>query len=136
MSSPSIDRPSSQGRGAEGIAHVVSVPTLLGVFALLIGLTALTVAATWVNLGGWNLWIALGIATAKASLVALYFMHLRYDNRFYALVFVAALVFLALFLSLTLMDTLQYCAEHRQLEVTRRVHRPAARSMASNSSDK
>ena len=81
---------------------------LLGVFALLIGLTALTVAATWVNLGGWNLWIALGIATVKASLVALYFMHLRYDNRFYALIFVTALVFLALFLSLTLMDTLQY----------------------------
>ncbi len=65
-------------------------------------------AATWVNLGGWNLWIALGIATVKASLVALYFMHLRYDNPFYALIFVTALVFLAIFLSLTLMDTLQY----------------------------
>jgi cytochrome c oxidase subunit 4 len=110
MSSPSIDHPSSQGRGAEGMAHVMSAPTLLGVFALLIGLTALTVvaAATWVNLGGWNLRIALGIATVKASLVALYFMHLRYDNRFYALIFVTALVFFAFLLSLTLMDTLQY----------------------------
>ena len=34
-------------------------------------------------------------------------MHLRYDNPFYALIFVTALVFLAVFLSLTLMDTLQ-----------------------------
>lgn len=35
-------------------------------------------------------------------------MHLRYDNPFYAVVFVTALMFLALFLSLTLLDTLQY----------------------------
>ncbi len=92
----------------ETIAHVVPVRVLLAVFAVLLALTALTVAATWVDLGQWNLWIAIGIATVKASLVALYFMHLRYDNPFYALIFVTALVFLAVFLSLTLMDTLQY----------------------------
>jgi caa(3)-type oxidase subunit IV len=40
--------------------------------------------------------------------VALYFMHLRYDNPLYAVVFVLALMFLALLLSLTLLDTLQY----------------------------
>ncbi len=99
---------SSPGHGAETIAHVVSPSVLLTVFAVLMALTLATVAATWVNLGPWNLWIALGIATVKASLVALYFMHLRYDNPFYALIFVTALVFLALFLVLTLMDTLQY----------------------------
>jgi len=81
---------------------------LLAVFAALLVLTAATVAATWVDLGAWNLAIALGIATAKAALVALYFMHLRYDNPFYALVFVAALVFLALFLVLTLLDAVAY----------------------------
>ena len=80
----------------------------LGVFALLMVLTFITVAVSWVDLGNWNLVVALGIATVKASLVALYFMHLRYDNPFNALVFVAALVFLAVFLSLTLLDTLQY----------------------------
>ncbi|MGO8689582.1 MAG: cytochrome C oxidase subunit IV family protein [Thermoguttaceae bacterium] len=98
----------SPGHGAEGIAHVVPPSVLLTVFAVLMVLTLATVAATWVNLGSWNLWIALGIATVKASLVALYFMHLRYDNPFYALIFVTALVFLGLFLVLTLMDTLQY----------------------------
>jgi cytochrome c oxidase subunit 4 len=107
--SPSVEplSPSPAG-GAEPIAHVVPVPVLLGIFAALMVLTAATVAATWVDLGNGNLWIALGIATMKASLVALVFMHLRYDNPFYALIFVTALVFLGLFLSLTLLDTLQY----------------------------
>jgi cytochrome c oxidase subunit 4 len=40
--------------------------------------------------------------------VALYFMHLRYDHPFHGLIFVVALGFLALFMSLTLMDTQQY----------------------------
>ncbi len=85
------------------------VSVLFTVFLVLMALTAATLAAAmWVHLGPWNLSIALGIATVKASLVALYFMHLRYDNPFYALIFVTALVFLGLFLVLTLMDTLQY----------------------------
>jgi cytochrome c oxidase subunit 4 len=100
---------SSPGHGAAGIAHVVPASVLLTVFVVLMVLTAATLAAaTWVHLGPWNLWIALGIATVKASLVALYFMHLRYDNPFYALIFVTALVFLGMFLILTLLDTLQY----------------------------
>jgi len=95
----------------QGLAHIVPVPVLLAVFAALMVLTGATLAATWVDLGGWNLWIALGIATIKAALVALYFMHLRYDHPFNALIFVVALAFLALFLSLTLLDTLQYQPE-------------------------
>lgn len=91
-----------------GVAHVVPVPVLLAVFAALMVLTVVTVAATWVDLGAWNLWIAMGIAALKAMLVALYFMHLRYDHPFYALVFVTGLVFLALFISLALLDTMEY----------------------------
>ena len=89
-------------------AHVVPVPVLLGVFAALMVFTYLTVAAAGVDLGDWNLPIAIGIATLKASLVALYFMHLRYDNPFYALIFLVGLWFVALFISLTLLDTLEY----------------------------
>jgi cytochrome c oxidase subunit IV len=92
----------------EGLAHIVPLRVLLAVFAVLLALTFVTVAATWFDAGGWALAIALGIATVKASLVALYFMHLRYDNPFYAVVFLAALLFLAIFLSLTLLDTFQY----------------------------
>ncbi len=88
--------------------HVMPVRVLLAVFAVLIGLTFLTVAATWRDFGDWNLAIAIGIAAIKAALVALYFMHLRYDRPFNALIFVTALLFLALFLSLTLLDTIEY----------------------------
>jgi cytochrome c oxidase subunit 4 len=94
-----------------GTAHVMPASILLGVFATLIGLTVLTVAVTWHDFGSWNLLVALAIATVKAALVALYFMHLRYDHPFNGLVFVVALVFLGLFMSLTLLDTQQYQAD-------------------------
>jgi cytochrome c oxidase subunit IV len=76
--------------------------------AALLLMTLLTVAAARCDLGSWNLIIALGIATIKAALVVLFFMHLRYDNPFYAIVFITALLFVALFLGLTLLDTTQY----------------------------
>jgi cytochrome c oxidase subunit 4 len=91
--------------GPAALAHVIPPGVLLAVFAALMVMTAITVAITWVDLGPWNLVAAMAIATLKASLVALYFMHLRYDQPFNALVFVTALAFLALFVVLTLMDT-------------------------------
>ncbi len=87
------------------VSHVVPAIVLVAVFAALIVLTGITLAATWVDLGPWNLVVAMAIATVKAALVALYFMHLRYDHPFHGLLFVAALVFLALFLVPTLQDT-------------------------------
>ena len=87
-----------------GYAHAVPVPVLLTVFAVLIFLTGVTVAATWINLGSWSLVVAVAIATVKATLVAMYFMHLRYDTPFYAFIFLFGLVCLALFLVLTLID--------------------------------
>ena len=95
------------------IAHVMPVPILLAVFASLVLLTVVTVAVATPSfeLGSWNLWIALLIATVKASLVAMFFMHLRYDNPFYSLIFVAALFFLAVFLGITLLDATGYQPE-------------------------
>jgi cytochrome c oxidase subunit 4 len=91
-----------------GVAHVIPFSVLLAVFVALIVLTFATVAVTWVDLGQLNLWLALAIATIKAALVALYFMHLRYDHPFNGLILVAGLGFLALFLALVLLDTTQY----------------------------
>ncbi len=96
------------GHPLRALAHVMPVRVLVAVFAALILLTVCTVAAARFDLGSANLSVALGIATVKATLVALYFMHLRYDSPFHALVFVTALVFLALFLSLTMLDTVHY----------------------------
>lgn len=93
---------------ADSIAHVMSLRTLVSVLGGLLLLTAVTLLATRVPLGSLNLLVALGIATVKASLVVLYFMHLRYDNPFYSLIFVTALLFLAIFMSGALMDSIQY----------------------------
>jgi len=91
-----------------GIGHVSPIGMLIGVFALLIVFTVLTVAVTYVDLGEANIWIALGIAVVKGSLVALFFMHLLYDSPFNGLILVTALMFLATFIGLALMDTEAY----------------------------
>jgi cytochrome c oxidase subunit 4 len=91
--------------------HVVPFRVLLAVWAALMVLTVITVAATWVDLGNLNLWIAMAIATVKATLVVLYFMHMRYDRPFNAIVFVSALAFVALFIGIALIDTGAYQPE-------------------------
>jgi len=88
--------------------HIASVKMLVGVWIALMFGTWLTVSASNIDLGPLNIWIGLGIATAKATLVALYFMHLRWDKPFNAFVFLAAFFFLFLFIGFTLMDTGQY----------------------------
>jgi cytochrome c oxidase subunit 4 len=88
--------------------HVVPVKVLLAVwFALIVG-TAATYAATWFDLGWLNIWIAIGIATAKASLVALFFMHLYWDKPFNGFVLVVSLLFVMLFLGLAMLDVHEY----------------------------
>ncbi len=94
-----------------GVGHVIPLWVLLGVFIALLALTWLTVAATYVDLGRWNLWIALGIATVKAFLVALYFMHLRYDKLLHGTIFLFAIFFVMLFVGLVLMDSTAYRSE-------------------------
>jgi cytochrome c oxidase subunit IV len=94
--------------GAHVGGHVMSVRVLAAVWGALVGLTVLTVAATWVDLGRAALLVALAIATVKASLVVLYFMHMRYDRPFNAVVFISALLFVAIFVGITLIDTVAY----------------------------
>lgn len=91
-----------------GMGHVSPIWMLLGVFALLIFFTVLTVAVTYVDLGPANIWVALAVAVVKGALVGLYFMHLRYDSPFNSLILVSAFLFLAVFIGLALMDTGEY----------------------------
>ncbi len=85
------------------MAHSLSPTILLSVFAALIGLTILTVTLANVPLGAWEIWLSLGIASVKTGLVTSYFMHLRYDNPLFALIFLGSLFFVTLFLGITLM---------------------------------
>lgn len=57
-----------------------------------------------VDLGAANVIIAMAIATAKASLVCLFFMQLKYDKKFNLIAFLSSLIFLGLFLGFTLID--------------------------------
>lgn len=84
--------------------HIVPVRTLLMVFGTLIALTVLTVVAAEFPTGDWEAIVAMGIATVKAGLVASVFMHLKYDNAFHGLLLVLSILFVALFLGLTLLD--------------------------------
>ena len=86
--------------------HVVALKVYLGVFAALMVGTALTYWAALLDLGPLNPVVALGIAVAKATLVVLYFMHVRYATRLTALVVVAAVLWLALLLAGTMSDYL------------------------------
>jgi len=98
---------SGHGDG-HGVGHIVPVRTLVAVCVILLVLTWVTVAVTWVDLGLLNLWVALVIATIKAALVVLYFMHLRYDRPFNAIVFIGSLVFVMLFVGAALSDKAHY----------------------------
>ncbi len=89
------------------VGHVVAPKILLTVFGALLMLTLLTVGVTYVDLGALNIWLALGIAVLKASLVALYFMHLRWDSPFHGMVLIVALFFVMLFLGISMLDTQQ-----------------------------
>lgn len=84
--------------------HIVPIPVYLAIFgALLIG-TALTVAVAFVDLGPANIFVAIGIAVTKATLVVLYFMHVKYSSRLVQLAAVTGFLWLGIMLSFTFAD--------------------------------
>lgn len=86
-------------------SHISSTAFYVAIFIALIGLTVLTVGQSYVDLGRLNLIVVLLIATTKASLVVSFFMHLRYDNKFNALIFISCLFFIGVFFAYTMNDT-------------------------------
>jgi cytochrome c oxidase subunit 4 len=83
---------------------IPSVAYYLAVFAALIFLTGLTVALSFVELGPWHLVLGLIIATTKAILVALFFMHVIHSPRLTWIVIAASLLFLVILIGLTMAD--------------------------------
>ena len=95
--------------GHNDISHVAAAKVLLATGGTLLVLTLVTVLATKIDFGAnINLAIAMVIAVTKATLVILFFMHLRYDRLFHTVVFVSAILAACLFVGFTLMDTGQY----------------------------
>jgi cytochrome c oxidase subunit 4 len=85
-------------------AHIVPVRTYFAVFATLLVLTGVTTAVAFVDLRSASVAVTLAIAILKASLVVLYFMHMRHSPRLVPLAFVAALFWFLLLVVLTLSD--------------------------------
>ena len=86
--------------------HIVPKTVYITVFFLLIAFTGLTTWVASVNLGRWNTIVALAIAICKATLVVLFFMHVKYTTNLTRIAVVAGFFWLAILLSLTLSDIL------------------------------
>jgi cytochrome c oxidase subunit 4 len=84
--------------------HVDSTLTYVLVFVALIGLTVITTAVAFVDLGAFSVVAALAIATCKMLLVALFFMHVRHSTRLTHLVLAGGLLWLGILILLTLGD--------------------------------
>ena len=103
--------PTHEEHTGHGAHHVLARTTLLRTFAALVSLTILTVAIALLEragvlpLGGLSVPVALLIAGAKGTLVAAFFMGLKYDKGTNLLAFVAGVVFFVIFLSFTYLDT-------------------------------
>ena len=84
--------------------HVVPVRIYVGVFVVLLVMTATTTLVSGVDLGPWNTVVAMGIAAFKASLVVLFFMHAKYSPRLTQVVIFGGLFWLAILLLITFSD--------------------------------
>jgi cytochrome c oxidase subunit 4 len=101
----------SPSHNPHGVGHLVPVGVLAATALALLVLTIITVWVASFDFGNINIWIALAIAVAKGSLVVMFFMHLKYDRPFNALVFCASLAFVALFITLAMTDTKEYAPD-------------------------
>ena len=84
--------------------HVDSAASYFLVFLALIALTVVTTAVAFVDLGDFSVIAALGIATCKMLLVALFFMHVRHSSKLSRLVMAGGLLWLAILILMTLGD--------------------------------
>ena len=86
--------------------HVVPLKLYVAIFAALLVLTLVTVQVAFVDLGVFSPIVALSIACLKASLVILFFMHVRWSDRLNAVLVIGGFVWLALLLAILMCDYL------------------------------
>lgn len=86
--------------------HVVPQKVYVLVFVTLLCLTLITVDVAFYNFGWLNIYIALMIATVKATVVVMYFMHVKYSSRLTWVFAIAGVFWMAILFTLTLSDYL------------------------------
>jgi len=92
------------------VGHLVPVRTLVLTGLALLFLTVVTVAVRYIDVGEFNIVIALAVAVVKAVMVMLVFMHLLWDRSFNSLVLVASILFVILLIAIAMTDTRMYRA--------------------------
>ncbi len=80
--------------------------TFILIWVALMILTGVTIAVSRVHLGALNIWVALGVASIKSSLVIFVFMHLRQESKLFKIGLLVMLSILAVFIGLTFFDVL------------------------------
>ena len=86
--------------------HIVDRKTYYGVFATLMALLGATVTIAYIHLGELNIIAALTIAFIKATLIILYFMHVRYSSRLLWIFVGAGFFWLGILFALSFSDYL------------------------------
>jgi len=86
--------------------HIIPYKTFLLILSGLIVLTLISVTLTQISLGALTVAIALLIAVIKSTYVLRYFMHLKFENRFFTFATVGVIILLAAVLIITLLDYL------------------------------
>jgi cytochrome c oxidase subunit IV len=89
---------------SEHTSHIDSVKTYIVILVTLLIATIATALVATVDLGPFNIIVALTIACIKMMLVALFFMHVRYSTRLTRLVMVGGLLWLGILLTLSFAD--------------------------------
>ena len=98
-------KPAAAGHAAEPAAHApVPTGTFVMVWAALLALTAVTVAASVWFPGRVGIGVAMVVTPIKAALILLWFMHLKYESLVFKLMFLAAILILAIVMGLTFFD--------------------------------
>ncbi|MCC6711923.1 MAG: cytochrome C oxidase subunit IV family protein [Candidatus Dadabacteria bacterium] len=90
---------------SEKHAHITTYKTYLIVWAALMVLTVITVYVSYVDFGTMNVVIAMAVASLKAALVALFFMHLKFEDSITWVFAIFPLGLLFLLITMTFVDT-------------------------------
>jgi cytochrome c oxidase subunit 4 len=90
----------------EEVKHITTYRGYLKVLILLLGLTAISVIAAWINFGAFSVAVALIIACIKSGTVLSYFMHLKFDNILFRIMAIGVFILFAIIVIITFLDYL------------------------------
>lgn len=85
-------------------SHILSYTKLVLILGILLILTGITVAVSYIDLGFFNVPMALAIACTKVTFVLLFFMHLKYEGPIINLSFIGTISFLFIMIGFTFWD--------------------------------